>query len=377
MRHLSAITVAFFSLLFLSGTCGRQPQNAADQAKIYKDSTVVEYFRRTSGWVAGDGAFSIPLSDGSTLWVMGDSHINDFDPKTGKIPCLFNVHNAGLLQPEGDWSHAGTKTLVSTEKGRESLFTDTAGHVRWYWPVSGIQLKDTVYIYFTGVERASGGLGFAVNGKDKLVKLKFPEMEVVGYNSLPDFKGINFGVGFVRDEKSKYVYAFGHKYREESGQNDMYVARFPEGNPAAAWESWNGSGWNTAYENALSIRENAGFTPMICKVKDKYLLISSELSVGCDQGNEIYVSVSDRVTGPFSESKSLYTIDDIVQGHYPFFYVPVAHPQFINDQEEMLITYNVNGYGTCVEGCVNNRMNPDHYRPRGIRVPLELISPDL
>src|SRR5690606_24969483 len=50
---------------------------------------------------------------------------------------------------------------------------------------------------------------------------------------------------------------------------------------------------------------------------------------------------------------------------------------FINEQDELLITYNVNGYGTCVEGCKENRMDPDHYRPRGIRVPLQLIHPAL
>src|SRR3546814_20746348 len=127
----------------------------------------------------------------------------------------------------------------------------------------------------------------------------------------------------------------------------MYVARFPASRPGQACESWNGNTWSTDHENALSVRENAGFTPMVCKVRDKYVLINSELSIGCDQGNEIYVSVSDHVTGPFSESKSIHTIDDTVQGHYPFFYVPVAHTPFINDKDEIQI-----GRASCREqGC--------------------------
>lgn len=375
MKHYSII-IASISLFLLAGTCERAGK-ADREVRIYKDSAVVEYFRRTSGWIAGDGAFSIPLSDGRTLWVMGDSHINDFNPETGTIPCLFNVHNAGLLQAAGDWSHEGTQTLVGTEKGRESFFTDTAGHERWYWPVAGIQLKDTVYIYFTGVERASGGLGFAVSGKDKLVKLKFPEMELVGYNSLPDFGGINFGVGFIPDEESGYVYAYGHRYSQERAQNDMYVSRFPASNPAARWEVWDGQAWSGNYRDARVILEDANSTPMVCRVRDRFLLVNSEFSVGCDQGNRIFISVAENPTGPFSSPRPLHTIDDTLQGHYPFFYVPVAHPQFINEQDELLITYNVNGYGTCLEGCKENRMDPDHYRPRGIRVPLKLIHPDL
>jgi hypothetical protein len=108
-------------------------------------------------------------------------------------------------------------------------------------------------------------------------------------------------------------------------------------------------------------------------VKGRYLLTSSQFSVGCDQGKEIYMAVSDTPTGPFSPRKKMFTIDDTHQGHYPFFYLPVAHPQFINDKDELLVTYCINGYEPCVPNCNNGRLNPDHYRPRAIRVPLDLV----
>src|SRR3546814_4767831 len=84
MRHLSLIALPAFMLMLSSGTCQRT-ENTTKSMKIYKDSTVVEYFRRTDGWVAGDGAFSIPLSDGRTLWVMGDSHINRQEENTSEL----------------------------------------------------------------------------------------------------------------------------------------------------------------------------------------------------------------------------------------------------------------------------------------------------
>lgn len=369
MKYPAIITT--LSLLFLNGTCDRQ-----NDLTVYKDSTVVEFFRRTSGWVAGDGAFSVPLSDGSTLWLMGDSHIDDYDEETGTIPCLFQVNNAGLLQPENDWKQEHTQTLVSEKPGIRGFFRDSPESEHWFWPISGIQLEDTVYVYHQGVKHAKEEpLGFALTGQDMLAKITFPEMKMAGYYALQDFDGINFGVGFIKDPKSDYVYAFGHTFDLETKLNDLYLARFPENNPGATWECWDGAGWSTKATDAVPIKEDCGFTPMVCKVKDKYVLISSEFSIGCDQGNEIYGATSDKATGPFSQRKTLYTLDDTVQGHYPFFYVPVAHPQFINEKEEILITYNVNGYGDCVEGCVDNRMNPDHYRPRGIRVPLKLIDP--
>ena len=70
----------------------------------------------------------------------------------------------------------------------------------------------------------------------------------------------------------------------------------------------------------------------------------------------------------------MFTLDDVVQGHYPFFYVPAGHPELSNNQDGLLVTYCINGYAPAISPCVNGRMQPDRYRPRAIRVPLELIG---
>lgn len=375
--HQNKTMIKIRKYLFFVAVSFTIHSTVAQKKTIYKDSAVINFFRRTNGWIAGDGAFTVPLSDGRILWLMGDSHIDDYDPATHTIPCLFQVHNAALLQPYGDWNWKHTKTLVDDRKGDKSFFKDTANHKIFYWPTSGIQLKDTVYVYYSGIKLSKEGLGFAVTGKDMLVKLKFPEMKVVGFHHLQNFNKIGFGDGFVLSKNKKYVFVFGYKHNTETKKNDMYVARFPSDKPYTLWQFWNGKRWSTNILHAKPISRNVGFTPMMCKVKNRYILVSSEPSIGCDQGKKIYVAASKHPTGPFSRPRAIYTIDDTLQGHYPFFYVPVAHPALINNKGELLITYNVNGYGKCIEGCVDNRMNPDHYRPRGIRVPLGLIDSSL
>jgi hypothetical protein len=86
------------------------------------------------------------------------------------------------------------------------------------------------------------------------------------------------------------------------------------------------------------------------------------------------MSTSGRATGPFSTLKKIYTIDDRYRGHSPFFYFPITHPEFINSKNELLVTYSINGYEPCESSCVKGRAIPDHYRPKAIRVPLELIG---
>src|ERR1051326_5057560 len=34
-----------------------------------KDTVFTEFFRRSSGWISGDGGLSVPLSDGRVLWL--------------------------------------------------------------------------------------------------------------------------------------------------------------------------------------------------------------------------------------------------------------------------------------------------------------------
>jgi hypothetical protein len=70
----------------------------------------------------------------------------------------------------------------------------------------------------------------------------------------------------------------------------------------------------------------------------------------------------------------LYTLPDNELGHTPFFYGPAIHPEYINSKNELLITYDINCYSNCLPSCINNGFNPDYYRPRGLRVPLNLID---
>lgn len=366
-------SLCLLMLLLASVECIAQTDLKKD-TRIYKDSAAINFFRRTKGWIASDGGITIRLSDGSTLWLMGDSFVDDYDSATGTVPCLFNVRNAALLQPAGDWNWRNTKTLIGNGPGIKSYFKNNPDDKYFMWPAEGFQLNDTIYVYCASLKNEGhGAFGFAKAGNDFFAKIKFPEMKVVAFSSLQNFGKVDFGAGFIKDEKSGFMYAYGQQLK--SVENNLYVARFPISNPNSAWEFWNGNAWvkDPGELQPIAKQTLVEGTFQVKKVKDKIVLMSSALSVDCDQGKEIYASVSDNITGPFKERKTVYTIDDTLQGHYPFFYAAMIHPEFINDKDEVLITYAINGYGKCVETCINNRFNPDYYRLKAIRVSVEFI----
>lgn len=369
--------LACFLLELQSCNHASYPYKDETELTVYKDSVVTDFFRRTTGWTAGDGAFSVPLADGRTLWNFGDSHANDYS--NGTVRCLFNVRSSAMLQPANSWSKEETLTLLSPSESTLYKSNPAKGHFNW--PAEGIQLGDTVYTYVLNLKHIEGGWERA--GPDQWAKFKFPEMSnEITYTPLQDFEGIAFGDGLVK-ESDGFIYMYGKRPVPEGLgiENDLFIARFPQGNFSAEWTFWNGSDWVTDVTEAAPIGQIPTFSVHISKVRDKYLLVCTQFNLGCDPDNpdpprNIYAATSDNITGPFSELKVIHRIEDELEGYYPFFYAANAHPQFINENNELLITYSINGYPGCVETCNEGRMDPDlTYRPRGIRVPLKLINP--
>lgn len=344
------------------------------QAEAHPDATFTALFQQTNHWAAGDVATSIPLSDGRVLWLFGDSYIDQWDPASGTLPSLFNARNAVWVQTTNDLMHP--ETLGHFESENKSFFRPpgTAPADFWpcFWPGPGFQSGPTIYVYLTEMQKTSeGGMwGFKPIGQ-YWAKMSFPDLRVTGYVQLPSFNGIYSWCGFIPDPQSGYTYAYGDK--QHSIGSDVYVARFASQHPESQWTFWDGQGWNANVTNAVVIAQGASTSVNVCKVKDRFLLLTTEFSVACDQGREIYLLTSDRPVGPFSPRHRIFTVDDAVNGHHPFFYMAEGHPEFSN-QDGLLITYCVNGYAPCVPTTVNGRMNPDYYRPRAIRLPLDLKS---
>jgi hypothetical protein len=363
-RAFPMITLALPIALALAAT---EDVSASAAARAYKDQEFTEFFRRTNGWTSGDGAFSVPLSDGRVLWLFGDSHLDDFDPITQTTPCLFQVRNAGLIESTNGL--ADVRTLIAPGPGSRTWFKNSTNANEWFWPVCGFQNEKFVYVYLAALEKTpQGGMwGFKARSHDYLVKLDFPELTSIDYVPLPGFNGIGFGQGFVKE--GEYIYAYGQKRKGIA--SDLFVARFKSGNPERAWTFWDGKAWNENVTNTAPVGRGASTSVQVCKVKGMFLLTTTAFSVACDQGKEIYMATSQSPSGPFSPLKTIYQVDDLYEGHYPFFYFAAAHPEFINNHDEILVTYSINGYEPCVSACVNGRAIPDHYRPKAIRVPLE------
>jgi hypothetical protein len=334
----------------------------------YQDNTVTNFFKRTSGANAFDGAFSIRMSDGRDVWLNNDSFYNQLNTVNNTLPCIFNNHNTTLLQPVShSWDPAQTPTL--TYAGSPTLF-QTLDTSHWFWTTTGVEIGGYPYVYCNEIAQSSGGLGFTTVGQI-LGKLDLSN-NTVSYINLPSLNGIDFGVGMIKGlDGNIYVYGYKPQGASSVGVN-IYVARFAASNPGT-WTFWNGSSYASSASSAAVIGSAPSSGVFIAWVNNKVVMVSTQFNVQCDGGTAIYGCKSSSLTGPFSVQQTIYNIPDRKQGHTPFFYTPVIHPQFTANNE-FLMTYCINTYAPCVASCSNNQFDPDSYRPRGVRVPFSILG---
>lgn len=70
---------------------------------------------------------------------------------------------------------------------------------------------------------------------------------------------------------------------------------------------------------------------------------------------------------------------EYINGDKARFYTPIIHPEFLNDQNEILLTYSLN-FSACgqqdyyFDDHGNKALNAYYYRLKAVRVPLSIIG---
>ena len=360
----------FNFLLFVSSLLSAQT--------AYVDPVFTEYFRRTEGWTAGDATISIALPDGRSMWLFGDSYIDNYDADDNSLPCLFQVRNSVMVQEEGDPNEMTTYIDYSKTGIERTYFKiGTVGN-SVFWPGHGFVKKDTVFVFL----EKYNGTTYAFQG-NYIARILLPDFQLLTIKELPAMNGLNMGKAVIFDAASGYYYIYGNKLNWIVFE--PFVARTKFKNlQKGKWEFYNGTQWSKNPATAKKISNDpvcASFS--VVKINDSYQLITQENGyLNCGLGRNIYSYSSTTPTGKFKSKKTLYTIEDQIDGNYLLTYNAYSHPQFLANNE-LLISYNVNDGGDtippneCPAQCHNfftDRMDADSYRPKFIRVPLSLMG---
>ena len=311
----------------------------AQTSPAYKDTVFTEYFRRTSGWTAGDATISVPVPcENKTIWLFGDSYLDHVEEADTTLPCLFQVRNAMMVQ---DLKHQDEfRTIIdeSAEGVDRTPIKIDDGNETFFWPKHGYAEGDTAFIFWGRHNSDLENLGTWLATVD--VKNLSDASAVVDFEEMSDLSrdSLGFGNSVLIDSAENYVYVYGVK--KVWLFNAPVVARFPVGGSVKGpWEFYNGKDWTSDPDDVEVIFEGSDVVSdfSVMKFQEKYIMVSQEVGfLTCGLGREIYSWESDTPYGPFTNKKILYTIEDKYRGNYWVTYNATAHPEFVKDNERLI-----------------------------------------
>ncbi|MCB0707630.1 MAG: DUF5005 domain-containing protein [Saprospiraceae bacterium] len=347
-------------------------------AQSYKDTVFTNYFRMDPpGWISSDGALSLPLPDGRTMWMMGDSHIDQLVNSDGEIPCFFNARSCVLVQDNSDLSVFETYYNATGSNAYERQFVNMPGDsLVTYWPASGTVREDTAYTFWLRFIHDPSQPNNMVFSSMAVAKIKLPEIELIEVIPI-QYPDIVYGMTVFWDPLTQYYYIYGREI--DFVLFKPLLARCTYDNLLGDWEFYSGNNfWSENPTDAVYIADEVSAQFTVFNLNGEYhLYFQKNGFLNCGQGRDMFIYSSDNPWGPFEDPVLVYTMNDTFDGEYPKTYNGQAHPQFISN-DELLISYNLNK--TCPGPCAGNpgaKFDPDMYRPQFARVPICMFANDV
>ncbi len=361
-------------------------------------------FPYQDGWLGGDAAYSVPLSDGESLWLFGDSFVaaNEQPDRRG----AFFIHNSVALSHcdrNGQWriDYAWGRA----HDGSPSAFLERERPGSWWWLFDGFLHDERLYLGLLEVEQSppQGNLQmpFAFTGV-QLGRVANPrdspqnwQVEVIALASQPSLPRLLPASAMVVSEDHLYLFSFVDR---SDGSHPRGLTRLPlralDGRTRDVSESietlaTDGS-WKAGLDagDARILMQDTA-TEMSVRFHTElglWLAIYNYPDVGEDFPDErpsdaVWLRSAPRIQGPWSERRLLYRIPELgpsqAEGRDPNTgcYAAKEHPQFSSGRR-ITFTYVCNLFTGREQNPMSilQRLQLDMRLYRPIPVTLELPS---
>ncbi|MGO1721452.1 MAG: hypothetical protein ACTIJ2_12515 [Sphingobacteriaceae bacterium] len=322
------------------------------------------------GISGADGALSIDLGEGQSLFIWGDSFLGPIRNDRRLPSSKFILGNTATL-----WNGRTAQSLYggTFEDPKPFIQVESTEHEKlWYWPGDGYLQGDQILLFLSKYGKKQGESGpfsFVYRGCD-LLTLDRKSLQILSQEPfLNRSSPIHYGHGLLR--KDQYLYIYGSKVDHSNFRAELHVMRLIiqdsllDGTPAY----WDGQRWNpdpdsshpiagikSAISEQFSIRELNG--KIVLLNQDRY-----------QTPGQIYTYQSIRPEGPFRNQTRILTIHEPnLEQDSLFTYNAMMHPQ-IRRNDHILVSYNVNTFSSSI-----GWKKASVYRPRFLWVPLRAIQ---
>lgn len=356
---------------FLLLTAVGAPPEVPSVVKAEPDAALTAKFRRTQGWVGGDGAYSVPLADGRALWLFSDTwvgHVRD-----GKRKEVALVNNTVGVQTGTGADLKLTYHIRADADGHPYPLLTPPDKKGWFWLFAGHHAAGKLHIFLPRFEKAGGGafgfkqldlwLGTVGNPDAEPTKWKV-DYTKVPFATFDDKRKVSFGSAVLTVGNHVYVYGYEETPTRFGPRRKLLVARAPKGALAdfKQWRFLADGEWKADAKDATASADRLGTEFSVSYLPDlkRYALVTTESGLSA----KIVARFAPSPEGPWSAPVLLYTCPEM-KDKKVFTYAAKAHPHLATGNE-LVISYATNGFD--LSTTINNA---DLYWPNFVRVKLK------
>ena len=367
---------AILSIYLSAAGVSADPPAAASLPQVIKaepDEKLTAQFRQTDGWVGGDGAFSVVLSEKKALWLFSDTWVGTV--RDGKRKDVTMVNNTIGVQ-EGKGPDAKFTFFVQKgDSGKPKAFFTPPDGKGWFWIYAGYYADGKLHVFLPRFEKAAGSAAFGFKSVDLwLGTVSNPEEEPtkwkIAYTKVPfasfeEKRKFSFGSSVLVSGDYAYVYGYEEAPGKPFLSRKLLTARVPK-DKLADFDSWrfyaNGE-WKKDVKDATGLADDLGteFSVSYLPGLKRYVLVTTESGLS----DRIIGRFATSPEGPWSDPVLLYTCPEMKKDKKVFTYAAKAHPHLATGNE-LVISYATNAFE--LAPVINNA---ELYWPNFVRVQLK------
>jgi len=309
-------------------------------------------FQRDSGWIGADGAYSIPLTADTTLWLFSDTFVGKVKDGKRLDACMINNSLAlqrGTNQPEFFYGTTADGKPASFIKPQHGSSHD------YFWLGHGTRTARGLYFFLHrivtvktgtpfGFKLVDGWLAYVANPEAPPPQWRVTQTKVPFTRA--SAKGALLFGGAVLPE-GDFVYIFGGDSRPEATKagmpNGLVVARAPAAGLGdfAQWRFLAGGAWQKDFGKTTPVFPNLGseYSVSWLPAQKAYAAVYSE-----GIGGRIVLRLAPALAGPWSRPVLVYRCPEMDWPSKAFCYAAKAHPELTSAPDELLITYAANAW---------------------------------
>lgn len=345
--------------LFLFIAC-QSKQTNKDVVAVLDTTFVKKIFGTQKGELSGgDGSISIPLSEGKSLFLWGDSFIGEVkDNKRDTLSSLV-FGNVFLTVDE-----SGVKTYYGGDAEHPSawLVADSIdGHKTALWPEHGFVKDGVLHLFLANIVMYGSGTWDFYWHSLMYYRLSAEDFSVIDKRLITsdEVGGIHFG--FATMQEGDNIYTYGTKTVD--AKTALYLAKTELIDGKLGNFSFYANGkWSMEPTEATAlpgVKQNVSEQFSVFKHDGKYILLTQERG-----GTKIYSYIANALSGEWYNEKLIYTTPEPTKENGLFSYNAMAHHQYIKN-DSLLFCYNVN-----TADMASHYKDASIYLPRFLKVSL-------